>query len=104
MKLIVSPKVRHEILAFYAEALKRYPTLDESVIRKKVDRLFDSLGALTQYPGAYASARVRPDWKSAGYREYLCEDFHFAYEICLDIDGEECILVVDAVHSLLNHE
>lgn len=103
MRLIVSEKVRHEVLAFYAQALALHPSLDEAVVVKKIDRLFESLNFLSIFPEAYGYSRVRKDWQEAGYREFLCEDFHFAYEICTDADGEACVLVVDAVHSLLNH-
>lgn len=103
MRLIVSEKARHEVLEFYAQALTRHPSLDEAVVVKKIERLFESLNFLSVFPEAYGYARVRTDWVEAGYREFLCEDFHFAYEICTDADGETCVLVADAVHSLLNH-
>ena len=37
----------------------------------------------------------------SSWREYICEDFHFAYEICEDDNGEDYVWVRDAVHSML---
>lgn len=40
---------------------------------------------------------------SAGWREFICEDFHVAYEICTDENDEDYVWVRDAEHSLLYH-
>ena len=37
------------------------------------------------------------------WQDFICEDFHFAYEVVLDKDGQEVVFVRDAVHSLLYH-
>jgi len=48
-------------------------------------------------------ARVKAEWVKEGYREMICEDFHFAFDL-VDLDnGETIVYVFDAVHSLLNH-
>lgn len=58
--------------------------------------------ALGDYPTIYPIARLNSQWRVKGYREYICEDFHFAYEI-VDVEGEFVVYVVDAVHGLLYH-
>ena len=36
-------------------------------------------------------------------QEFICEDFHFAYTIVENEDGEELVLIEDACHSFLYH-
>ena len=44
---------------------------------------------------------MKQDWIEAGWQEFVCEDFHFAFEYGHDQYGEEVVYVHDAVHSLL---
>lgn len=77
--------------------------MDEKVVEKKKDRLYQSLASLSITATIYPLARVKSDWVEAGYREMICEDFHFAFDL-VDIDnGETIVYVFDAVHSLLNY-
>lgn len=104
MRLVISKKVNQKILQFYAYAIANHPTLDINTVTLKQQRLFDELEALTIFPQAYAIARYRKDWKDAGYRVFLCEDFHFAYTVRKLRSGEEVVIVVDVEHSYLYHD
>lgn len=104
MRLVVSKRVVSAIDEFYLAAMRLHDTLDINTVLKKKQRLLESLEFLTIFPEAYGYARVRKEWCDAGYRVFISEDFYFAYTIRM-IEGEEpVVLVVDAVHSLLNHE
>lgn len=74
----------------------------EAVMAKK-NRLYSAIRDLSLYASIYPMARVNVAWKAAGYREMICEDFHFAFDI-VDLDnGETIVYVFDAIHSLLNY-
>jgi len=80
-----------------------HPTLDEAVVEQKKNRLYESIATLSMFATIYPMARIKADWVKAGYREMICEDFHFAFDM-VDLDnGETIVYVFDAVHSLLNH-
>lgn len=104
MILIVSKRVVDVIDEFYLAAMALHESLDAETVHKKKQRLIDSLNFLTMFPEAYGCARVKKEWREYGYREFLCEDFHFAYTISRNEKGDKVIRVVDAVHSLLNHD
>ncbi len=101
MKVIIDKKVQTSIQDFYDAAMERHITLSYTSVIDKMNRLYDSLEDLGKIPSLYAKSRLKEDWVKAGWREYICEDFHFAYEICTDDDGEDYVWVHDAVHSLL---
>lgn len=103
MKVYIDKRVHDEIMEFYAVALSRHITLDEITVMKKVDRLYDALESLGDFAGIYPMARLKSEWVVKGYREFLCEDFHFAFQIYTLDDGESIVRVHDAVHSLLYH-
>ena len=103
MKVFIDEQVHQEIESFYQVALSLHETLTEETVMRKMQRLYQSLNSLGDYPCLYSSARVKKSWVDAGYREFICEDFHFAYQLCADEDGETFVMIVDAVHSLLNH-
>ena len=46
---------------------------------------------------------MKQEWADAGWQEFICEDFHFAYESGFDASGEEVVYVHDAIHSLNYH-
>ena len=69
-------------------------------VTRKIQRLYEALEAL-DYAYIYPLARLKSDWIKKGYREYICEDFHFAYQIYILDDGERIVRIHDAVHSLL---
>lgn len=101
MRVYIDKTVHEEIMSFYRAALAHHVTLDEITVMKKIDRLYDALESLGDYAGIYPHARLKPDWISKGYQEFICEDFHFAYQVCQLEDGERIVRVHDAVHSLL---
>ncbi len=101
MRVFIDKRVHASIEHFYEATLELHPALDEITVMKKVDRLYDALEALGKYPTIYALARYRRSWQEKGYREYICEDFHFAYQIYAMPDGEQVVRVREAVHSLL---
>ncbi len=101
MKVYIDKQVHHQIEAFYENALLLHVALDEITIKKKIDRLYDALGSLGIYAQIYPLARYKKEWIKLGYREFICEDFHFAYQIYTLEDGTEIVRIHDAVHSLL---
>lgn len=103
MRVVIDSNVQTIIEDFYSISMSLHPTLDEKVVEKKKDRLYQSLASLSITATIYPSARVKSDWVEAGYREMICEDFHFAFDL-VDLDnGETIVYVFDAVHSLLNY-
>jgi hypothetical protein len=100
MKVIISNTVREKVREFYIAAMRNHPSLSWETVTKKELRLFESLQMLETVQG-FRVARVDRRWIEHGWREYICEDFHFAYEICTDENGEDFVWVRDAVHSLL---
>ena len=96
--------VHEEIENFYAISMLLHPTLDETVVQAKKARLYAAIRSLKDYAYIYPSARYKRAWIDAGYREFIAEDFHFAYQIFLIGEtGETVAYVIDACHSLLYH-
>lgn len=103
MKVIVDDIVVKAIDDFYIAAMNRHITLSEETVMAKKKRLIASLDSLKDYFFIYPKARWKQKWIENNWWDYLCEDFHFAYEVALVKDGQEVIFVCDAVHSLLYH-
>jgi len=101
MKVYIDKRVHYQIESFYENALLLHEALDEITIKKKIDRLYDALGSLGIYTQIYPLARYKKEWIKLGYREFICEDFHFAYQIYTLEDGLGIVRIHDAVHSLL---
>ena len=101
MKVYIEQVVHYQVEQFYEEALLKHGALDKLTVIKKIQRLYDALEALGDYAYLYPLARLKTDWIKIGYREYICEDFHFAYQIYTLDDGERIVRIHDAVHSLL---
>ena len=104
MKVIIEEQVHQSILEFYAISMRLHPTLDEATVMAKVERLIGAMNELNKFCFIYADARLKQSWKEAGYKEMIVEDFHIAFRIERDEDGEEYVTVYDAVHSLLYHD
>ena len=102
MKVIVSPIVRIKINEFYKAAMRNHPSLSEETVLKKANRMFKGLQILSLTQG-FSEARLHQEWISKGWRELVIEDFHFAFELVDNVDGERILDVRDAVHSLLYH-
>lgn len=103
MKVFIDKIVHKQIVDFYDAAMQHHITLDEATVNRKIDRLYDALESLGEFGSIYPLARLKADWIKKGYREFICEDFHFAFQIYALENGEEIIRVHDAVHSLLYH-
>ncbi len=101
MKVIIEEQVRQSILEFYAISMQLHPSLDEATVTAKVERLIAAMHDLGKYPTIHADARLKKSWQVAGYKETIVEDFHIAYKVETDEDGEQYVAIHDAVHSLL---
>ena len=103
MRVLLDQRVQEKIESFYSISMTLHPTLDIEVVRAKKQRLFAAIRSLSSYASIYPLARVKNEWIELGYREMICEDFHFAFDF-VDLEtGETIIYVFDAEHSLLNH-
>lgn len=103
MRVVIDNLVHETLEEFYSISMALHPTLDEVVVEKKKVRLYAALRGLATHASIYPLARIKSNWVEAGYREMICEDFHFAFDF-VDLDnGETIVYVFDAVHSLLNH-
>ena len=87
MRIIIDEKVHQSIENFYRAAMNKHITL--------------SFQTVEYNHRIYPKARLKQEWIDAGWQEFICEDFHFAYESGYDQFGEEVVYVYDAVHSLL---
>ena len=102
MRLVVSHKVHQAIDNFYdAAILRHWHTLSYETVENKKQRLYAGLQSLSEYYRIFGTARMKKEWVKEQWQEFICEDFHFAYEVMLDKDGQIMIIVKDAVHSLL---
>lgn len=101
MKVYIDKQVHHQIEVFYDNALLLHEALDDITIKKNIDRLYDALESLGTYAQIYPLARYKKEWVKLRYREFICEDFHFAFQIYTLEDGTEIVRIHDAVHSLL---
>ena len=101
MEVYIDKEVHEELVSFYQAALRNHEALDEATVVNKINRLYDALDSLSETAEVYPKARLNEDWISKGYREFLCEDFHFAYQIYELDNGEKIIRVHDAIHSML---
>lgn len=100
----IDKNVHAEIETFYAISMQLHPSLDEAVVQAKKARLYEAIRSLKVYAYIHPMARYKRAWVDAGYREFIAEDFHFAYQIFLiEETGETVVYVVDACHSLLYH-
>ena len=101
MKVIIEEQVHQAILEFYAISMRLHPTLDEETVLAKVEWLIGAMYDLGKHPFIYADARLKKSWIAAEYKETIVEDFHIAYRVETDEDGEQYVAIYDAVHSKL---
>ena len=101
MKVIIEEQVRQCILEFYAVSMRLHPTLTEETVMAKIERLTGAMNDLGKHPFIYADARLKKSWIAAEYKETIVEDFHIAYRVETDEDGEQYVAIYDAVHSKL---
>ena len=62
-------------------SMQLHPSLDEAVVQAKKARLYEAIRSLKVYAYIHPMARYKRAWIDAGYREFIAEDFHFAYQI-----------------------
>lgn len=104
MNILIEPRVHQAIDNFYdAAILHHWHTLSYETVENKKQRLYAGIQSLKEYHSIFGIARLKQDWVKNKWREFICEDFHVAYEYGFDEDGIETIIVRDAVHSLLYH-
>ena len=103
MKVLIDKEVVAKIDDFYTAAMSNHISLSEETVSAKKQRLIAALRSLVDYHFVYPKARLKKEWINAGWQECICEDFHFAYEVCLNETGETIIWIRDAVHSLMYH-
>lgn len=103
MRVQIDHAVHLQIDEFYMMSMQLHPTLDEATVEAKKNRLYEAVRAVGMHPTIYPMARVRKDWVEQGYREMICEDFHFAFDLVDLEDGETIVYIFDAIHSLLNY-
>ena len=101
MRIIIDDEVHLSIESFYRAALQNHISLGFQSVENKKNRLYDAIESLRTYHRIYPKARLKQQWIEAGWPEFICEDFHFAYESGYDTNGEEVVYVHDAVHSML---
>ena len=104
MEVFIDKKVHEKLISFYQAALSHHVALDEATVINKINRLYDALDSLVDTAEIYSIARLKQDWISKGYREFICEDFHFAYQIYELDDGERIVRIHDVVHSMSYHQ
>lgn len=103
MRVIIDHKVVKAIDNFYIVAMNRHISLSEGIVMAKKQRLIASLVSLGDYYFIYPKARWKHEWITNNWQDFLCEDFHFAYEEILDKNSQKIVFVCDAVHSFLYH-
>lgn len=104
MRVVIDKGVHASIDEFYDTALFLHRALDEETILNKMGRLYDAMEALGKYARIYPLARLKKEWIEKEYREFICEDFHFAYQIYTLPNGEEIVRIHEACHSFIYHE
>ena len=104
MKTYVDNHVFDVMWEFYEKSLELHPALDYATVINKINRLEKALYEFSAYADIFHREPYLPQWRDAGYLEFVCEDFHFAYKIYHLPTGEKILRFHDAVHSLLCHD
>lgn len=103
MEVYIDEEVHKKLVSFYQAALRHHEALDEATVVNKINRLYDALDSLGDTAEIYSLARLKEDWIIKGYREFLCEDFHFAYQVYVLENGERIVRIHDVIHSMSYH-
>ena len=104
MRVIVHETVYQAVDEFYAAAIANHPALDIQTVLNKEERLYNALQTLGKTYYLSPDARFVLDWKQKGYKDFIYEDFHFAFHVVAIPSGELVVAVEDARHSLLFHD
>ncbi len=103
MKVYIDNHVIDVMWSFYEKSIQLHPALDYMTVINKIDRLEKAMLEFSAFADAFHKEPYLSRWRDAGYLEFVCEDFHFAYKIYHLPSGERVLRFHDAVHSLLNH-
>lgn len=103
MKVIIEAQVQESLRQFYDASLILHPSLDETTVTNKINRLYEVINSLRLFPYKHPISTYNRTWIANGYRDLVFEDIHIAYEIAEFEDGEVFVHVVDAEHSFLHH-
>lgn len=103
MRVIVRDKVYEALDEFYAASMKKHPTLDLQTVLDKEERLFNALQTLGETYYLYNEPRYILDWIRKGYKDFMHENFHFAFHVVVLPTGEMVVAVEDVRHDLMFH-
>ena len=103
MKVIIEAQVQESLRQFYDASLILHPSLDETTVTNKINRLYEAINSLRLFPYKHPISTYNRTWIANGYRDLVFEDIHIAYEIAEFEDGVVFVHVVDAEHSFLHH-
>ena len=103
MRVVIDRQVDISIHEFYGVSMCLHPSLDYQTVAAKVNRLYDAMEDLQRTFSIHPMARLKQSWIELGYHEMIVEDFHIAYRVEEDADGEQYVAIHDAVHSFLYH-
>ena len=103
MKVIIEAQVQESLRQFYDASLILHPSLDETTVTNKINRLYEAINSLRLFPYKHPISTYNRTWIANGYRDLVFEDIHIAYEIAEFEDGEVFVHVIDAEHSFLHH-
>ena len=103
MKVRVDNRVYEVMEDFYDKSMDAHPTLDYETVIRKTLRLEQAMCDFAEQAEIFHRTPYRKDWQEKGYREFVHEDFHFAYKVYQTSDGEKVVQFHDACHSLLNY-
>ena len=104
MRVIVRDKVYEALDEFYAISMEKHPTLDLQTILDKENRLFNALQTLGETYYLYNEPRYILDWIRKGYKDFMFENFHFAFHLTVLSTGEVVVAVEDVRHDLMFHD
>ena len=103
MKVVIEPRVYDVMYDFYALSCRIHLSLKLSTCLAKIERLERAMKMFADYAEVMHKQPYRNDWKELGYKEFVTEDFHFAYKLYVLPSGEKVLCFHDAIHSKLNY-
>jgi len=103
MRVFVEPIVSRYLYAFYTLSMISHPSLSEEYVVRRIEDLEHQVLRLGEYADILQTEPYKDEWKRKGYREYLYQDFHFAYKVEQTTKGERFAHVYEVVNSKLNY-
>ena len=68
---------------------------------KESAKIIWCIGSIGSLCSDLSFSSLEKEWTENGYREFICEDFHVAYQIYIMNDGTEIVRIHDACHSFI---